>query len=366
MGELGVEWLLTADPINITYATGVRNMNVFSMMGPTRLLLLAAEGPAVLWEFAGSEHLADASPVVSDVRTTPDLTALGGPSYLGSVDAFGAEVADVVSPGAGTIAVERIDHDVTDSLRSHGLSLSSATSVFVESRRIKLPSELSVMAEAMERVEAAVTTMVDELQPGRTEVEVWSHFHQDFIANGGEYISTRLVQAGAKTFPYFQEAGHNTIVDGDLFCIDTDAIGYGGYGVDFSRTYHVGPSTPTAPQRRLYDLALAQLEHNVGLVAAGVEYGDFANRAWEVPSRYLDFGYSSLAHGLGMCGEFPYVASAQRSGAAPLPGAFEANMVICVESYIGDPELGQGVKLEDQVLVTESGARPMSTMAFGL
>ena len=369
MREHNVEWVLTADPINITYATGVRNMNVFSMMGPTRLLLLGVEGPAILWEFAGSEHLAEHSPIVDEVRTTPDLTAIGGPSYRESVRAFSADIADAIGASTGAtapLAVERLDYEVTDSLRSLGCQLDSATSVFVESRRIKLPSELAMMDEAMVHVESAVRTMIDELHVGRTEIEVWSHFHRDFIASGGEYISTRLVQAGAKTFPYFQEAGENRIADGDLFCIDTDAIGFGGYGVDFSRTYHVGAAGPTSEQSLLYELAYEQLQHNVALVAPGVDYGDFASRAWAVPDRYRAFGYSSLAHGLGMCGEFPYVPSAQRAGAEVLSGSFEPNMVICVESYIGDPDLGQGVKLEDQLVVTESGARSMSTLPFGL
>lgn len=367
MERLGVEWVLTADPIKITYATGVRNMNVFSMMGPSRLVLVGVDHTVVVWEFAGSEHLSQSVSLIDEVRTAPGITALSGSRHTVAIASFAAEIASLIGARRGApspLAVERVDHDVTDALRSAGCVLSSATEVFVESRRIKLPSELEVMNGATTLVEAEVTTMLDSLHAGATEIEVWSHFQQHLIANDGEYVSTRLVQSGKRTFPYFQEAGPNVIVDGDLFCIDTDTIGLGGYAVDFSRTYHVGPSEPAAHQRHLHALAREQLEHNARLIAPGVRFEDFARRAWQVPTRHLPFGYSSLAHGLGMCGEYPCIPAAVADVPYTLDGEFEANMVVCVESYIGDPERGEGVKLEDQFLVTDTGVQPMSSLAF--
>ena len=88
------------------------------------------------------------------------------------------------------------------------------------------------------------------------EVEVWAAFHHDLIATEGDYVSTRLFQGGPNTFPYFREAGSRRLVDGDLVCIDTDAIGYGGYAVDFSRTFLCGEADPTHIQQQLYTPSL--------------------------------------------------------------------------------------------------------------
>jgi len=206
--------------------------------------------------------------------------------------------------------------------------------------------------------------MLGSLHAGATEVEVWSRFHQHLVANGGEYVSTRLVQSGDRIFPYFREAGANIISDGDLFCIDTDAIGLGGYAVDFSRTYHVGPSEPAPQQQHLHAIAREQLGHNAGLIAPGVTFEEFARQAFDVPERHVAFGYSSLAHGLGMCGEYPYIPVAEAGLPFGLEGEFEPNMVVCVESYIGDPDRGEGVKLEDQFVVTETGTDQMSSLPF--
>ena len=50
--------------------------------------------------------------------------------------------------------------------------------------------------------------------------------------------------------------------------------------------------------------------------------------------------------------------------AAGYDGIIEENMVFCVESYLGDEAGGEGVKLEEQVLVTERGAEILSRSPF--
>jgi Xaa-Pro dipeptidase len=364
MNKHDVAAVFTADPINIAYATGARNMAVFSMMGATRFLLVVAEGPAILWEFGGSEHLATGLDTIDEVRTAPGVTALSGPTYRDAIVTFAAEIADVCAEhidGHVRIGVERVDHDITDAIRAAGLTLASATEVFVAARLIKLDVEVDVMREAMWRVVDAVDATHAAIEHGRTEVEVWSKFHQHLIATGGEYVSTRLVQAGERTFPYFQEAGSHRLVDGDLFCIDTDAIGYGSYAVDFSRTFVCGDRPMTPDQRSLHAMALDQLRHNAAALMPGRSFADFSSMCWAVPERLAPFGYYCVAHGLGMSGEYPYIPLQRPGEPFPLDGHFEPGMVICIESYIGDPDIGRGIKLEDQYLITNTGAELLST-----
>ncbi|MGI9623230.1 MAG: M24 family metallopeptidase [Acidimicrobiales bacterium] len=365
MASRQVAAVLTADPINVLYATGVRNMTIYSMMGAFRFALVFADGPVVLWEFAGSEHVAADRQTVNEVRTAPGLTAVGGPAYLAAVDDFAIEVADLLrdrNHSNDPLGIEAFDHPVTDALRRVGIELQSATEVFVEARRRKTPLEITAMRTAMTCVTAAADSMFDHVEPGLTEVEVWAEFHRRLIAADGEYVSTRLVQAGPRTFPYFNEAGHNVVVEGDLFCIDTDAIGPGSYGVDFSRSVICGDVVPTRAQRHLMALASEQATHNGAMLEPGCDFEAFARRAWEIPDRFAPYGYYCLAHGLGLNGEYPYIPVAEPGRSFPLPGAFEPGMVICIESYIGDPETHQGVKVEDQYLITETGADLMSTM----
>jgi Xaa-Pro aminopeptidase len=376
MRSRGVAALLTADPINIIYGCGVRNMTVFGMMGPSRFLLLFAQGPSILFEFSGSEHLASAQlasahPTVDEVRPAPGITANSGPGYRKAAKAFAAEIAQACRTHLGhqlglgaALAVERVELLLADNLRLEGISLLDATEVFLEARRIKQAQEIEVLREAVQRVEHAVACVERALQAGKTEVEVWSAFHQDLIAGGGEYVSTRLLQSGPNTFPYFQEAGERVVCDGDLLCIDTDAIGYGGYAVDLSRTFLCGDQEPTAAQRTLYRRAHEQLNHNAALLQPGRSFEEFAKLAWVVPKEHRPYGYYCLLHGLGLCGEHPYVPIHHEGEPYPMPGTFEPGMVVCIESYIGEPAAAQGVKLEDQFLITSNGAERLTTYPF--
>ena len=368
MAEHDVPYLLTADPINICYATGARNMTVYGMMGAVRFLFVSADGRTVLWEFAGCDHLAAHLPTVHEVRRAPSVTATSGPGYTRAAAIFASEVMDDCRRHGGDarLGVERMDFQVTDALRGAGFALSSATEVFIGARMIKLPAELDLMLTAVDRVQAGVASMVNGIEPGRTEIEIWSEFHRHLIANEGEYVVARLVQSGERTFPYFHEAGTRPLVSGDLFSIDTDATGFGGYAVDFSRTFVCGGKQPSPVQRSLHGLALDQLQHNSSLLAPGRTFEEFAIRAWEVPERYQPFGYYCLAHGLGLSGEHPNVPLADPARAYNFAGHFEPGMVICVESYIGDPEHRQGVKLEDQFVITDDGSRRITTLSLEL
>ena len=62
-----------------------------------------------------------------------------------------------------------------------------------------------------------------------------------------------------------------------------------------------------------------------------------------------------------MCDEYPRINPVFR-GPNPYEGTIEAGMVLCIESYMGaEGETGVGVKLEQQVLVTESGYELLSS-----
>lgn len=359
MRRRGVDALLTADPINILYACDARNMTVFSMMSPARFCLVFADGYLVLWEFAGCEHLVAAGSV-NELRAAPSITATGGPGVAERAAAFAAEVHQLCTERSGgarySLGVEKVDFLFTDALRTCGASLVDATEAFSDARRVKQPSEIAVIREAIRRVERSALALADSVADGCTENAVWAEFHRSFIASDGEYVSTRLFQSGPRTFPYFQESSDRVMRTGEIVCLDTDALGYRGYAVDFSRSFVVGGSA-SSRQRELHAVATDQLETNAGLLRPGLSFESFARSSWEVPSKVRPYAYYILGHGLGLCGEYPNVPFPP----AILPGEFEPGMVFCVESYVGDAETGQGVKVEDQFLITPEGAERLTT-----
>jgi Xaa-Pro aminopeptidase len=62
-----------------------------------------------------------------------------------------------------------------------------------------------------------------------------------------------------------------------------------------------------------------------------------------------------------MSGEHPNVPRVASDGSFNFPGEIQENMVLCIESYIGDPESKQGVKLEDQFVVHANSVERLTT-----
>ena len=83
-----------------------------------------------------------------------------------------------------------------------------------------------------------------------------------------------------------------------------------------------------------------------------------------IPNEFAANRYGCIAHGVGMCDEFPTIGYPTGPGLGNVEGVFEPGMTICVESYIGAENGTEGVKLEQQLLITETGTELLSTFPF--
>ncbi len=360
--------LLLYDPINIRYATGSRNMTVWTLHNAVRYCFIPAEGPVVLFDFHGCDHLSAGLGTVDEVRPAIAWFYFGagrrGPELA---KRWAAEIADLVALYGGgnrRLAIDRCDPPGTFALRDLGLDLLEGQEMMEVLRAIKLPEEMELIRQSMVVCEAGMARMQEALRPGLTENQLWSLLHETNIAMGGEWIETRLLTAGSRTNPWFQECSDRTIRPGELVAFDTDLIGPYGYCSDVSRTYFCGPGKPSARQKELYELAYEQIHTNIPLFRAGRTAREVAEQAWVIPDRFLPYRYGSLAHGVGMCDEYPRIAQAIDFDRSGYDFTLEAGMTLCVESYIGEPGDTQGVKLEEQILITEGDPVNLSTYPF--
>jgi Xaa-Pro dipeptidase len=356
------------DPNNICYATGANNMTIFTARTPARYLLLFAEAPAILYDFKGSAHLSAHLDTIGTIKTAEGLDRISsGGDARSAAKRFAMEIQNQVHAIDSTIdriAIDRFPFFATDALRDLGFELLDADDFITDARTLKLPIELEYIREAMRRVDEATQRLEAKARPGQTESEIWAEFHYSLMAKQGQYVSTRLFQSGPNTYPYFQECGSRLVEAGDLLCLDTDAIGFENYAVDFSRTFLCGDGRASDVQRKLYGRAREQLEHNASLLRPGMAFEELAQRAWKIPEEHLASRYYCIGHGLGMSGEFPNIPHHVPGTEYPLKGVLEPGMIICIESYVGLESSAQGVKLEDQFLIGESSVECMSTYAF--
>ena len=364
----GLAACLLFDPVNIRYATGARNMQVFHQRNPARYLFLPAEGPVILFEFTGCMHLAEGLETIDAVR--PAVTA----SYVAAGEAiaereklWARETAALLreTVGAGArIGIERVNAGAAMALAEEGFTLADAQAPIERARAIKSPEEVKCVVASLRATERAVGALRHAVKPGLSENELWSILHRGVIAEDGDYVETRLLNSGPRGNPWFQESSARIIRDNELVLLDTDVVGRYGYYADFSRTFHAGPDRPTAAQRDLYKTAHAQVHHNMALLKPGLSFREYSEKAWTVPDRFFANRYYLSAHGVGMTGEYPYLYHHADFAAAGYDGVIEPGMTLCVESYIGEEGGSEGVKLEQQVLVTDNGVELLSRFPF--
>ena len=198
------------------------------------------------------------------------------------------------------------------------------------------------------------------IKPGVSELQLWGLVNYTNLANNGDWHDGRMLASGPRINPWCQEASERRVEPGDLVGIDTDMIGPFGYSADISRTFHCGPGKPGRRQKQLYRLAMEEVEYNTGLIRPGISFRELQQQAYQVPEEFHQNAYSCIIHGIGMCDEYPCLGPGFR-GPVQYDGKLEAGMVVCVESYMGAVGERNGVKLEQQVLVTEDGHETLTS-----
>ena len=359
--------ILLYDPVNLRYATDCRNMAVWTLHNAARYAWISTEGPVVVFDFHGCGHLGESLETVDEVRTaTSWFYFAAGPRGQERATLWAREIADLARCHGGgnlRIAVDRCEPLGLDALREEGLAIVEGQEVMERTRAVKTPAEVTAMRHAIAAAEAGMRTMEENLAPGISENGLWAWLHHENIARDGEWIETRLLTAGPRTNPWFQEAGPYAIEGGDIVTFDTDLIGPYGYCADISRAFVCGGKA-TGEQRRLYGMAREQIEYNLALARPGVGFRELVERSFQLPETCLPNRYCVVFHGVGLCDEYPSVVYLQDYDSVGYDGVIEAGMTLCFESYVGEVGGREGVKLEQQVLITETGYELLSFYPF--
>ncbi len=359
---------LLFDPLNIRYATDSSNMQLWTAHNPARAAFVSADGYMVLWDFHGCDHMSSYLPLIREVRHG------AGFFYFSSGDAedkmaesFCRDVDGLMKQHSGgnrRLAVDKIEVHGSHWLGKLGIEIKSGQEVCEHARLVKGVDELNAMRCAMVTTEIAVEAMRTEICPGIAEVELWSVLHAENIKRGGEWIETRILSSGPRTNPWMQEAGPRKIQDGDLVALDTDLVGPYGMCADISRTWYCGEGQPTNEQRHLHGVAHDHIMTNMELLKPGVSFRELTEKGKRLPEEFIAQRYGVMMHGVGLCDEFPAIYYPEDYIEGAFDYVLEPGMTLCVEAYIGAVGGRHGVKLEDQVIVTETGFENITHCPF--
>ena len=358
--------ILLYDPINIRYALDACNMQVWTAHNAIRYALIFAEGPAIMFEFKGCHHVCDGLEAIDEMRySIAWIYMSAGDRSEERLQTWSAEIADLVATHGGgnrRLAIDKIEPIGLLALQDRGLEFVEGQAITEQARAIKSDDEIELMRWTIRVCEAGLARMYEHSEPGISEQALWAELHFENARSGGEWLETRLLTAGSRTNPWYQECSEALCHEGDMISFDTDLIGPYGYCADLSRSWTCGHTRMTATQDRLYKTALEQVEHNLVLIRPGLSFAEFNERSWQIPERHQPYRYSLAVHGVGMADEWP-VVPLHPDFATAHSGRFEKNMVVCVESLMAEAG-SESIKLETQVVVTENGAERLDSFPW--
>ncbi len=362
--------LLLFDPLNIRYATDTTNMQLWNSHNPFRAVLLCADGYMVIWDYKQAPFLTAFNPLVREIRSGAsffynvcgDATAADAASFAGQVD-------EVMRAHAGSnrrLAVDKIMVHGLRALERGGFEVLEGEEVTERTRAIKGPDEILAMRCASHACESAIAEMEHAAREGipngaMSEDDVWAELHKGNIRRGGEWIETRLLASGPRTNPWFQECGPRIIQNNEIVAFDTDLIGAYGICIDISRTWWIGDQRPGNAMISAMQHAVDHIEQNRALLRPGVTIRELTHSGHQLADQYWRQKYSCKMHGVGLCDEWPFVPYPDAWVDGAFEAALEPGMTLCVEALVS-PEGGDfSIKLENQVLITETGHEMLTT-----
>ncbi len=230
-------------------------------------------------------------------------------------------------------------------------------------RAIKSQEELELMRKAQETTRVAVEAMMRHARPGINESELEGAFDFALMKQGvREHAFTTITAGGPRATTLHYSSNHCVVEDGQMVLVDLGSA-EGHYCADISRTFPVNGKF-TERQKEIYNTVL-EAQH---IVIAAAKPGMTARKLNQLVIDYYesrlddlglrkdgktvgDYYYHGVSHSLGLDTHDVGLTSDQ----ILLPG-----MVITVEPGLYIEDEGIGVRIENDILITEEGAEDLS------
>jgi Xaa-Pro aminopeptidase len=276
------------------------------------------------------------------------------------VAVYANRLTDVLKPlleetGITSIAVEGQTMTLADrddlAERLNGVDLITAKGQVEDLRLIKEPAEIEALRAAIAVSDAAYEHILDRIRPGATERAIGLELEIYMRTNGADDISFEpIVGSGPLSAHIHHTPSERRFEKGDFVLLDFGAR-VDGYCGDLTRTVVLG--SPSEAQQRQYDAVLRTNSNALEAMEAGADCSavDAIARRTIKEAGFDDFGHG-LGHGLGLeVHESPRLSRISDD-------VLEPGMVVTNEPglYL---EAG-GVRIEDCVLITETGAEVLT------
>jgi Xaa-Pro aminopeptidase len=348
MRAAGIDALVLTDLVNLEYLT--------RFSGTAGAAVVTAADCRLLVDFryiaAAHEALAGVPIHISLVERTYDDAIVAGVRESGTRN---------VGIEARSMTVSRFNF-LTKTLGA-SVELAPTERIIERRRAVKDEYEIEVLREAGRRLSRVARRLRTFLRPGRTEREVADDIDAAIRGEGFERPAFEtIVASGPNGARPHARPGPRRVEEADGVVLDFGGV-YDGYCVDLTRTLQVGRSAPE--YARLMTAVGEAQAAAIAAVRPGIRPSEIDAAARDILARHglaEAFGHGT-GHGLGLeVHEEPRISK--------LPGSLPdepivAGMVFTIEPGAYIDGLG-GVRIEDDVLVVESGCEVLTDVPIDL
>lgn len=249
-------------------------------------------------------------------------------------------------------SLSRLQHQ----LKRSGLAVDDISGRLAKLRAIKSPAEIACIRQAIAITNDSFRQVRPQLNDLTHESQVEAEFSYRFTRQGADHAYDPIVAFGKRACTLHYTHNNQPLGDG-LLLLDIGAT-QNGYNADITRTYARGQATPF--EQQLHTAVQAAQADIIASLRPGLavkDYQAFVDQRMKTAlcqldlidgpddRRYRQYFPHAVSHGLG-------VDVHDSLGGAVV---FEPGMVLTVEPGIYVPEQAAGVRIEDDILITDSG-----------
>jgi Xaa-Pro aminopeptidase len=343
---------------NVRYITGVFQGNWKNNIF-IRYCVLPRDGEPVLFETAGSDlecAKIDAPWLNGNIR--PAITwKWAETAEEMMVDRMADSILEVLKENGvekDPVGIDIYDPSAAAAFDRKKLNTTTAWPAMSGARVIKTPDEIECLKISSAIGDTSFWKIENEwLKPGVKESYITAKVNEYLYEQGFDFVYDIIVASGGNTSPYRRWHTDKVIRQGDLVIIDQNAVGPGGYFVDFVRTFKVD-AVMTPKEQDLYKECYESMYAAIEQMKAGNTTADVAARF----PKYADDEYRTVtlqqfAHSIGLSlYEGMWIS---RAYSLEYPVELQEGMYFAAETFAGHPGLEQTVRLEENLLVTKDG-----------
>ncbi len=331
----------------------------------SRYALLMPDGKPHMWDFgSAAKHHRLFSPWIHEGHSHAGMLGLRGAIHpeVGLMKEAVTIIKGMLTDAGvvnDPIGVDIVEPAFLFEMQAQGLKVVDIQQHMLDARSIKSVDEIMLLSQAAAMVDGVYQDIVDVLKPGIRENEIVALAAKRLYEMGSDQVEAINAVSGERCNPHPHNFSDKIIRPGDQAFFDI-IHSFNGYRTCYYRTFSVGSSTPAqhdayTKAREWMDAAIAKVGPGVGTdeVAAlwpkATEFG-FPN---EMEAFGLQFG-----HGLGLgLHERPIIS---RLNSMSHPVEIKAGMVFALETYCPAPDGISAARIEEEVVITETGAQVLT------